>query len=405
MKVIYFLNEFPCYSETFIINQINGLIERGFNVQIIALKIGEIKDIEILKKYNLLSRTTCLKKMSNKHFYRHLNNLINTLLALKNSAFRRLAIQHLKVKDFRFINYSFFINENQQYEADAIIAHFGPNAVFADNLIEIGCLSGKLYPVFHGYDISQNNVLNKYISEYQKLFKKDIIALPISNLWQKKLLTIGCPAEKIVVNRMGIDTDCFTFNPNVDLNSPLQLLTVARHSEKKGLQYSIQAMKILQKEGINFQYNIIGTGPLFEQHQQLINELGLAKSIKLLGYQEPEAINKYLENTDIFILPSVTAQSGDMEGIPVALMEAMAKGVICLSTWHSGIPELIDNEHSGFLVPERDITSLANVLIDIISGKHNLQKIKENALKTILANYDQKNIYDQLADLLRKNNK
>ena len=401
MKVIYFLNEFPCYSETFIINQINGLIERGFNVQIIALKIGEIKDIEIIKRYNLLSRTTCLRKIQKKHLLRHLNNLANTLLALKNAAFRRLIIQHLKKKDFSFINYAFVINENRQYKADVIIAHFGPNAVFADNLVEIGCLSGKLYSIFHGYDISQNNVLNKYISEYQKLFKKDIIALPISNLWQEKLLTIGCPSEKIVVNRMGIDTDCFTFNPNVDLNQPLQLLTVARHSEKKGLEFSIQAMKILQNAGIIFQYNIIGTGPLFEQHQQLINKLGLDKSIKLLGYQEPDTINKYLETTDIFILPSVTAQSGDMEGIPVALMEAMAKGVICLSTLHSGIPELIDNEQSGFLVPERDFTSIAKVLIEIVHGKYNLEKIKENALKTILENYNQKHIYDQLADLLR----
>lgn len=403
MKVIYFLSEFPCYTETFIINQINGLIKRGFNVQIITLRLGEIKDIEIIQRYDLISKTTCIKQITKKNFIRHWTVLKNILYSLKSTAFRRILIKKLKSKDFGFINYASLINTQSHFEADAIIAHFGPNAIIANDLIDIGCLSGKLYPIFHGYDITQKDVLDKYLSEYKNLFKKEIIALPISQLWQQKLLTFGCPIEKIVVNRMGIDPECFTFNPKVKFNTTFQLLTVARHSEKKGLKYAIQAMKLLKNEGIDFQYNIIGTGPLFESHQKLINELNLQNTVKLLGYQEPNTINQYLDNTDIFILPSVTAESGDMEGIPVALMEAMAKGVVCLSTLHSGIPELIENNHSGFLVPERDSSSLANVLIEIVCGKHNLEKVKENALKTILTNYNQKHIYDQLADLLRNN--
>ncbi|QYJ85009.1 glycosyltransferase [Shewanella mesophila] len=405
MKVIYFLSEFPCYSETFIINQINGLIERGIDIQIITLKQGEAKDIEIIKRHDLISRTTCLTDVSDGSINKRYVQLKNILFSLTNSNFRKIMMRKLKDKNFGFVNYANLIKKRSHFEADAIVAHFGPSAIIADDLIELGCLSGKLYPVFHGYDISHKNVLKKYLPAYQRLFKKEIIALPISELWRQKLLEFGCPAEKILVNRMGIDADCFTFNPQVKLHSPLQLLTVARHSEKKGLEYSIRAMKLLQAANIDFQYNIIGTGPLFDNHLQLIRELGLKNSVTLLGYQDPNAINQHLENTDVFILPSVTAESGDMEGIPVALMEAMAKGVICLSTLHSGIPELIENNHSGYLVPERDPNALATILTEIVNGKHNLAQIKATALQTILDIYNQKHIYDQLADLLRNNTK
>ncbi|MBL1603589.1 glycosyltransferase, partial [Klebsiella pneumoniae] len=76
-----------------------------------------------------------------------------------------------------------------------------------------------------------------------------------------------------------------------------------------------------------------------------------------------------------FLLPSVTASNGDMEGIPVALMEAMASGLPVISTYHSGIPELIDDHKNGYLCPERNSEAIAKILYEIYEGKDNLSLI------------------------------
>ena len=107
-----------------------------------------------------------------------------------------------------------------------------------------------------------------------------------------------------------------------------------------------------------------------------------------------------MEDSDVFLLPSITAEDGDMEGIPVALMESMALSVLTLSTYHSGIPELIDNEVNGYLVQEKDPEKIAETLVKIISSKSDLSNIKLNARKKIDDMYNQQKIYDQLFNIL-----
>lgn len=116
---------------------------------------------------------------------------------------------------------------------------------------------------------------------------------------------------------------------------------------------------------MEFVYNIIGNGPLKEQLQRLVVKYDLTSNVVFHGVQSQETITSFLNSADLFLLPSMTAVDGDMEGIPVALMEAMAVGTPVVSTYHSGIPELIEHDVSGFLVGENDSLALAEIIMDI----------------------------------------
>ena len=159
---------------------------------------------------------------------------------------------------------------------------------------------------------------------------------------------------------MGIDCQKFTFTPRQPHpDGQIRLVTIARLVEKKGIEYSIRAVAKLSQIDPNLKYNIVGDGELRESLECLIQELDVGDTIKLLGWKDSKEIIKILNSAHIFLAPSVTSHNGELEGIPVVLMEAMAMGLPVVSTQHSGIPELVEDGVSGFLVPERDSEALA----------------------------------------------
>ncbi|TIU75982.1 MAG: colanic acid biosynthesis glycosyltransferase WcaL, partial [Mesorhizobium sp.] len=113
----------------------------------------------------------------------------------------------------------------------------------------------------------------------------------------------------------------------------------------------------------DWNYSVIGAGELLEQLKRLAAELGIAGRVDFLGPRPHAEVKQRLRDAHVFVLPSVSAHNGDLEGIPVALMEAMAAGLTVVSTYHSGIPELIEDGKTGFLAPERDVAALAGKLV------------------------------------------
>ena len=131
-------------------------------------------------------------------------------------------------------------------------------------------------------------------------------------------------------------------------------------------------------------------------------ELGCQDKVKFLGRQPQQQVFAELDRSDLFILPSVVAASGDMEGIPVALMEAMAKGVLVLATRHSGIPELIEHGVTGLLVPERNATAIAGVLERLVAGEWDLLAMRANARLKIEHEFNNSHLDLQLVDICQR---
>lgn len=400
MKIAFFIDEFPTYSETFIVNQIIGLIALGFDVSIISTKINRKIPLKSVEEHQLLEKVIVLPNTHGLGVKATLLTIRDTLLSLPCPKLRSYLFEDIRHRKGGAQKLAVLIRNKAHYSFDAIIAHFGPNAVTAMRMKELGLLSGKIHAVFHGYDMSKSYFLRKYMPAYKALFATDMLALPVSHYWESKLLEFGCPREKIVVNRMGVDIELYSFTPKKPDNTAISILTVARHTEKKGIEYAIKAMANLKAKNILFDYKIAGIGPLFEHHQKLIDSLSLSHEITLLGVKDQDEINLLLEASDVFLLPSVTSSEGDKEGIPVSLMEAMAKGVICLSTFHSGIPELISDNESGFLVPEKDANAISEKIEQIL--KSDIRPIQTAARKKVEDEFAQSSAYQQLSNILLK---
>ncbi|MFQ5730137.1 MAG: glycosyltransferase, partial [Waddliaceae bacterium] len=270
----------------------------------------------------------------------------------------------LKERETNFVRDTSPILDKGPY--DIIHCQFGVLGAEFVELKELASLKSRLVVSFRGYDISKF-VSTHGAAVYDPLFKRGDCFLPNCDSFKRRLLALGCDPSKITVLRSGIDCDKFTFAPRESASNSTRFVTIGRLVEKKGIEYGIRAVTKLVKTGKNVHYSIIGDGPLKSHLKALIGELGLHQQIEIFQEKNREEIIEILNRSHALIAPSITDDAGNQEGIPNVLKEAMAMGLPVVSTYHSGIPELIDDGISGFLVPERDTESLAqklNTLID-----------------------------------------
>src|SRR5262249_5020846 len=150
----------------------------------------------------------------------------------------------------------------------------------------------------------------------------------------------------------------------------INIVTIARLVHKKGIEHGIRAVARLVQAGLHVNYTIVGDGPLREPLQQLIQHLGLKAAVKLVGWRRRPQIADLLATAHILLARSITGDNGDQEGTPVVLMEALAAGLAVVSTQHSGIPEVVEDGVTGFVVPERDVAALAAKLQYLTEHPH-----------------------------------
>ena len=402
MKIAFIVGQFPALSQTFILNQITGLIDRGHEVDIYANLPGNDPKIHAdVERYNLLNHTFYLKMPANK-FLRLLKGMY---LIITNFHKKPMALlKSLNV--FKFGKEAASLGAlyktipflNRDYH-DIIHCHFGPLGNIGALLKDIGVIKGKVVTAFHGYDISMY-MKNKGNKVYNYLFEVGDMFLPISERWKNELIKLGCSEKKIIVHRMGIDTSKFSFFAhNHSKNGKIHLLTIARLVEKKGVQYGINAVAKVLKKYPGIEYRIVGDGPLRNNMVDLIQELNIGNNVKLLGWKNQEEIVELMKYADILLAPSVTSQDGDQEGIPVVLMEALAQGIPVISTYHSGIPELVQDGISGFLVPERDTNALAEKIIYLLEHQEIWAEMGHAGHDHVEKNYNIERLNDQLVEL------
>jgi len=415
MKLAVFVDQFPVRSQTFVLNQVTGLIDLGVDITILSLGAGDkaIFNDDKLKQYNLAQRTVYLLdrgSITQSRLLRFVYRSFSVLTGILINNNRWSVLKALNVSQFgqqakSLLLATIVARLSLALKFDVIVAHFGFNGVTANQLRELGVLQGKIATIFHGHDISSVQALAQRNKSYQALFQQTELMLPISELWKKKLIELGCPDTKIIVHRMGVDLASFQYNENL-LNQEresLKIFTVARFAEKKGLKYAIKAMALLKSNtDIDFHYTLAGFGELADELQQLVIELNLSKEVSFIGEINSEQVKSYMQHADVFLQPSVTAKNGDMEGVPVTIMEAMAMGTVVVSTFHSGIPELITHNKHGLLANERDEVAIAQHLESIALDKEHAQDLAVNARNRIeqIGNVDQLN--KDLIKLLKK---
>jgi colanic acid/amylovoran biosynthesis glycosyltransferase len=366
MNIAVVMNSFPELSETFILNQIVGLIGMGHHVDVIAFyqRQANARLHADIYKHNFLSKAIYIN-LPKGHWGR-LRKFLSIFLRNLTQISRLMKCLRLrKYTMWDSINNVFKLEPFLRRSYDVIHCHYGEvgrKMVFIKDVFpEI-----KFVTTFHGYDLS------KYIQDqgpdiYPQLFQAGDLFLPVSRFWHEKLIALRCPRQKIIVHHMGIDVNRFSQVVQPNHNEKIDILTVGRLVEKKGIEFSIRAVARLIPSFPSVHYNIIGDGLLKKNFENLIAELHASDHIHLLGAKPREEVIGHLKESHILMLASVTAANGDMEGIPVTLMEAQAMGLPVIATYHSGIPELVRDRESGFLVPERDVEALVEKLRHLIT--------------------------------------
>jgi len=406
MRIAFIVDAFPVLSETFILSQITGLIDLGHEVKIFAGTKPKDNKIHLdVKGYNLLERTYYHNIKPANRLVRIMNALGLLLLNIFRSP---LAI----LRSLNFFKYgrdalalSLFYKTIiflKAGEFDIVHCHFGRNGTLGVLLWEIGAVGGKVVTSFHGSDISL--YVKKHGDDvYAALFKKGDLFLPVSDHWKEELIRLGCDESKIIVHRMGIDTGKLKYSVRKpEDNGKVHLLTIARFIEKKGVKYGIQAVAKALKRHPNLEYKIVGDGLLRDELEDLTGNLKVEDNVELLGWKRQDEVSELMEKSEIFIAPSVTSSEGDQEGIPVVLMEAMATGLPVLSTKHSGIPELVRDGESGFLVPERDVDAMAGRLEYLIEHHEVWPEMGQAGRKFVEENYNVHKLNKCLVEIYQK---
>lgn len=361
MKIAFIVCGFPTLWETFILNQITGLIDMGYDVEIFAeYKPRDKKIHPDVEKYNLMNKVNYFDIPKNKIkrvfkaiylFIRNFNkNPVKMLNSINLFRYGRSALSlKLLYLQIPFLNKKF----------DVIHCHFGFNGSVGVLLKKIG-VSNKVITTFHGFDLS-SFIKDNGEDGYKDLFINGDLFLPISDYWRQTLIRMNCDDSKIIVHRVGIDLNKFNFfERKYQHGDVIKLLTIGRLVEKKGHEYVLKALKKVVNKRNNILYTIAGSGPLRTKLESLVDDLDLMEYVKFVGNVTQDQAVELYHQSHFFILPSVIADNGDQEGIPVVLMEAQASGLPVISTYHSGIPEGVANGQSGFLVPERDVDALTS---------------------------------------------
>jgi glycosyltransferase involved in cell wall biosynthesis len=259
-----------------------------------------------------------------------------------------------------FIEAVYLAAEVERQNIGHVHVHFALNATTLALVVER--LTGVPFSfTAHAVDIFADQVILKEKIEAARF----IVAISEYN---KRFLIkyAGNPqvAEKIHVIHSGIPIAEFSpdTRPTRTSATPPVILSIGRLVEKKGFPFLIMACKRLRDQGYHARCVIVGGGPQEETLRRLIHEVGMEDRIELLGWQDQACVQSYLKEATLFALPCIVAENGDRDGIPAVLMEAMAMAKPCVSTAISGIPELIEDGHSGLLVPEKDEVALADAL-------------------------------------------
>ncbi len=400
MRIAFIVFKFPVLSETFILNQITNLLDLGHDVTIFATSRSSDTTVHPdVDKYNLLERThyiDCPKKITVRIFkslrlfikyFRNAPMLLMRSLNLFKYGKEAVSIRLL------------FLAAHFTEPYDIVHCHYGLLGDIGVTLKKLGARINKIAVSFHGYDITVH-IKKHGQAVYRNLFEKADLFLPISDNWRNKLIQLGCPQNKIMVHRMGVDANKFIFQPkHLSPGQMVRLISIARLIEKKGLEYSIRAVSRLSKSYPNMEYIIIGDGPLRNNLEELIKKEGSESVVRLVGWKTQDEVSAFLTQAHIMLAASVTSSNGDQEGIPVVLMEAMAMGLPIISTVHSGIPELVQDGVSGYLVPERDVDAIQQKLKVLISHPESWETMGRRGRACVEESFNSDKLNQQIVQL------
>lgn len=243
---------------------------------------------------------------------------------------------------------------------------------------------------FHGMDVQARPDEKGYLPKLQEVFRIVPLVLVRSESIGKRLTELGCDERKIRLNRTGIPLEGF---PAVDRTAPLDgawhLVQACRLVPKKGLPTALRAFQIFAQKFSRARFTIAGSGPMQLELERLADELGLAERVSFTGFLNQARLRDLYEQAHVFLHPSELGPDANQEGVPNAMLEAMASGLPVIATDHGGIPEAVENEEQGLLVPERQPELLAEAMRRMCSDVALWSRVRGAAARRVAQEFGQ----------------
>jgi len=395
--IAYVMSRFPKISETFILNEMLELRRQGVEIEIFPL-IREREDVTHAEVSELtphahyapvLSLRVCASQVA--WLLRAPRRYLGTWArVLRGNRRSRAAL----VRSFYIVpQAATFARELRALGVDHVHAHYATYPALTAYVIHR--LVGLPYSfTAHAHDIYVDRPMLE-----EKLAAARFV-VTISDFNRKLLRELyGRSADRVHVVHCGVDAELFRPGPPGP-RGELTVLCVASLQEYKGQTYLLEACQLLVRQGVSLRCLLVGEGRDRGELEDLVQRLGLEHVVSFLGSQPRHAVRDLLGRADVFALPSVTARDGQMEGIPVGLMEALASGVPVVASDLSGISELVDHERNGFLVPERDAQALASAIARLAEDEELRSEFGRAGRRTVLASFELTDNVARLQELL-----
>lgn len=398
IKIAYLCSEYPALSHTFISREIDILEGDGFRIYTASInltkdadKLGARDRERFLTTYYIKS-TPKLKILSS--FLGYLLRLPRFLsvlsYCLRTTWFAGPA--NLRKSIGYFVQAILLHDWARRNGIAHIHVHFAnPAATVAMVAARFGSLDFSMS--VHGpdefYDVERNNLREKIQSA--------VFIRCISNFCRSQLMRLVSidQWDKIHIIRCGLRPDEFSVRP-LRAGPKRSILCVGRVCPSKGQAILVNAAEMLRSRGVDFHILFLGGGEDLDAISKRVVERGLSEFVTLAGAVSHARVKEELAEADVFVLPSFA------EGIPVALMEAMAAGVPVVSTRIAGIPELIEDGEDGFLTEASDAGQLADALEALLRGQVDTRTLLDKAAKKVRSEYDAEKNTQELGKLFIK---
>jgi len=390
-KVAYVMSRFPKLTETFILYEMIAVEEQGVQVAVYPL-LREQTAVIHPEAATFVERAHFHSFLSGAILRAHLHFLQQKPLAYLSTLWTLLQANW---GSFRFFTGALGIFPKTVYFAYCMavdrITHVHTH--FASHPAAAGFIIHRLTGIpfsftAHGSDLHRDrHMLREKVAEAA-------FVVAISN-YNKELILTECGEQfrdKIAVIHCGVDTQ--VFQPRAEdwwqkrPARPFTLLCIGTLHEVKGQTYLIEACRLLQERGVDIICQLVGDGPDGPALTEQIARAGLSDRVHLLGRRTRAQVAELLAQADVAVTPSVPTKSGRREGIPIVLMEAMGSGVPAVASRLSGIPELVEHERSGLLVPARDVPALADALERLYIDPALCQRLSRGGREKVMREFD-----------------
>ncbi|RXG24894.1 glycosyltransferase family 4 protein [Leeuwenhoekiella aequorea] len=301
-------------------------------------------------------------------------------------------ISHKPVSQFRATNIVRSLKKNR---IDVVLVQYGNHAHHLMPVFKQMNIGVVVH--FHGYDASVKNVILS-TNTYKEVFSRSTYIIAVSKKMKEMLLDLGCPEEKLILNIYGPNPLFLKVKPAC---SEKTIIAIGRFVDKKAPHLTILAFsKVLEKHPDAILL-MGGSGVLYNACVDLSIALGCFDSIRFLNIIKPEEFQEVLSRARCFVQHSKIALNGDMEGTPVAVLEACAAGVPVVSTYHAGIPDVIQHGKTGLLSVEGDIRSMAEHIIQLLDNPDYAKQLGQAGKKRIKNHFSMERYITKLDELIR----